>query len=251
MPAHQVPEELIRFVGKTGFITKELWEDYFSNTPGERAARKQWATLTARRYFEPHSERRVRNVLVANRSHRTVQDLTHGTIAVSPRAAYLAHDELLYRGILNSIQEGIISDWRSEPELKAMGRRGFRIENSDGAVKYPDALLYLTGDLRTKPTAVECELTQKSERRYSQIMSAYAGMKEISQVIFITNGPAVPGAIKRAMTANYYPSDQIPVFFVSADIWRKNASGYLKALFRHRSGAEQCPRDILNCESPV
>lgn len=230
MAFHRPPETLIRFVAKTGFISRELWQTFFAGDGQPRWLHKMWEDLRLRGYFNSFPEKRIKNVYVLNRGNRVVRDLLHAAPIASPRAVHLEHDEILYQGVLLSAQGGLLVDWKSEPELKAMGQGTFKTESANGSLKYPDALFHLRSSETSKKFAVECELTQKSSKRYGQIMGAYAGMKDLSGVLYVAKNQTIIDSIRRAMSENFYPAKAGPVVFTSVDEWKRDAVRIVKEL---------------------
>lgn len=241
MPSHEPPQRLIRFIGKTGFVSRELWLEFFFGGGTSRWMRKAWDNLCTRGYCLPHPERRVQNVYVLNRFNRNVRDTVLGMAVSSPRGTQLAHDEILYRGILMADKAGGLGTWKTEGQLKASDpdKAIFQINSGDRKAKYPDALLYPSRTKNGKPVAVECELTQKSAKRYGQIMRSYSRISAVGSVLFITDSHAIREAVKGAIRTTRYPEDTKPVDFVSTEEWTKQTSEMLERLFRHRSAAEQ------------
>lgn len=233
MAVHTPPASLLRFIGKTGFVSRELWEDFFHTNRKKEWNRKAWKELIDRGYCKRHPESRVQNVLVLNRSSRLVRDAVESAVSTQ-RGSHLAHDEILYRGILLAEHAGAIAEWRSEAELKSTGKESFRVESADGKTKYPDAIVYLSKLTTGKPVAVECEMTQKSAKRYGKMMASYAGFKELGGVVFVTNSVATVNAVKRAMSENFYPEKFRPVIFTSTENWQNESENVLIQLSRYR-----------------
>jgi hypothetical protein len=237
MGVHHPPASLIRFIGKTGFISRELWQDFFYVNRKKEWNRKGWKELTLRGYCKAHPESRIQNVHVLNRSNQLVKDIVRDGAVSAQRGSHLAHDEILYRGILLAERAEIISDWKSEAELKSIGKESFRVASVAGTAKYPDALVYLSKPTPSKPIAIECEMTQKSAKRYGQMMASYAGFNELGAVVFITNSMAVVNAVKRAMSENFYPEKIRPVLFTTTENWQRESLNELKLLSRYRPDA--------------
>ena len=224
------PKELIEFVAKTGFITKETWVKYFFAGRKPRWTHQAWADLARRGYLMPHPYPRIENIYVLNRLNRLVRDFVHGQAARPPAVPQIDHDEILNHGLLRAERSELISQWISEPELKAMGGREHQIKRAGRITKYPDAIVYLPrtiGDMPIagdKPIAIELELTLKSRRRYRQIMAAYGCMNHIRAVLFVTKAPVIERAIKENVIKTYFPTDQIKLGFMRLADWQGNLS---------------------------
>ena len=239
MPIHEPPKKLIRFLGKTGFISRELWEEFFFLRGKERWRRIAWNNLLAHRYCVPHPERHLRNVYVLNRHNPVVRQLVTGRMVSPQRATYFEHDETLYRGLLMAEQSGFISDWMAEPELKAAKGSTYRIESTNGSAKYPDALVFPAWVTNSKPIAIECELTLKAPKRYEQIMAAYAAMKDLGTILFVTDHAAVERSVRRAMEEHRYGKGSPAVEFYSVEAWTNDSKKLFETLCRSRTASAQ------------
>jgi hypothetical protein len=219
-------------MGKTGFVSRKLWQDFFFKGAKERWTRQAWKNLCLMHYCKPYRSNRMRDLYVLNRSNRLVQALVGNNAVTSPWESQLEHDELLYRGILAAEKLGYFYEWKSEGQLKSVDgdKVVFQIKAGDKKAKYPDAILCLNKTNESKLVAIECEKTQKEYKRYVAIMDAYSRIRAISAVFFITDSPAIQNAIKNAMNATHYPEATKPVLFISEADWLKGAKKQLEAV---------------------
>lgn len=239
MAFHQPPIGLVRYLAKAGFITRSLWREFFFTGGAIRWEQMCWQELKRRKYCDLHAEKRFRDIYILNRANRAVRDLVPGPLVTPPWSANIEHDETLFRGILIGSKSGLIQEWKSEAELKAEGRNAFRIVSTTGKVKYPDLLVYPVSESIPKPVAIECELTQKSAKRYDAIMSAYGGMSEIANILFVTDSPAIRAAVTRSSKENHYPLKERPIFFIGVERWRTAADAVLREHFAQASAHEE------------
>jgi hypothetical protein len=122
---------------------------------------------------------------------------------------HLLHDEMAQRATAERLASGVISDYRSEKEMKAKSQTG---------VKHPDvAWLYPCG----KKVSVEIELSPKWERDldvfvHSSLLSLSTknGPARFEELVFITDAPAIFKRYQEALkpAAKFWT-------------WQKNESG--------------------------
>ena len=142
MPKQNVPLELINFVAKTGFITKELWRKYFFKNKDGRWMYQSWKNLELRGYFIPHPYPIINDVLVLNTKNPKLKALIYGKPVKHVFPTYIMHDSELYNGLLDVEEKKLIQNWETEPQMKSrlgieFGYRGYE----DQKVKFPDALV--------------------------------------------------------------------------------------------------------------
>jgi hypothetical protein len=214
------PEEVVRFIAKTGFISKDLWGEFFFVGGQPRWRRQVWADLLNRKYLVPHPFGRISNVYVLNRHNKEIIDFVCGKAAKSPPAAQLDHDEILSRGLLRLERARGLVQWMSEAELKSTsGEVVHRIETQGQLIKFPDALVYTGRTAKALPIAIELEKTLKSRSRYEQIVAAYASMGGLRAILYICDSAVTERAIGQALERAYFP-EALPVGFAGMDAWR-------------------------------
>jgi hypothetical protein len=228
------PTDVVRFVSKTGFITKELWEEYFFAGGHTRWKHQAWANLSLRGYLIPHAYQRAGNVYVLNPRNHLVLDCVAGRMARPPTPALLDHDEILNWGLIGLERQGDLSDWTTEAELKSRGLGPHRIETQGHLIKFPDALVRRKDRKLEPPVAIELERTLKARLRYRQIMSAYGAMKDIRAVLFVCESPTIENAVQESMNATYFPVEKVPVGFAQISDWKSSPSQMEISLGRRR-----------------
>ncbi|HAR43297.1 MAG TPA: hypothetical protein DCS07_11825 [Bdellovibrionales bacterium] len=226
------PKGVIEFVAKTGFVSKEMWEQFFFMGGKSRWKHQAWADLTKRGYLVRHSNKRLKNIYVLNRHNRVVAEVLSHRAAKPPMAAQIEHDEVLGEGLLMAERGQIISSWRAEPELKAYSGIAHRIETQGELIKYPDALVQFVKSPEGSPVAVELEMTLKNRTRYDQTMGAYAGMRDVVGVLFICKAPVIERALREAVKRTYFPTEEIKLVFVPLQEWQVNPCGVLSEIHR-------------------
>ena len=227
MPKQNVPLELINFVAKTGFITKELWRKYFFKNKDGRWMYQSWKNLELRGYFIPHPYPIISDVLVLNTKNPKLKALIYGKPVKHVFPTYIMHDSELYSGLLDLEEKKLIENWETEPQMKSrlgieFGYRGYE----DQKVKFPDALVDVLGiDL---PWAFEMELTIKSKQRYEKAMNAYSARNDLAGVFIIYKHQSIFESISRAMKSTYYNGPKVKC--VTLESWRKNPKGCIDFL---------------------
>lgn len=217
----KVPEAEIRYAAKTGFLTKRIWEDFFAgDIPGWKR-RRLWRCLAVRGFFRPHPSSLAKQVLILNRKSPMVFKLVGDEISSPPFVSQLEHDETVARILLDLKKAGVIQSFTTEMELK---REIKEKQRYDGSVKmkYPDAIIEVSGPMTKIKVALELELTRKDPKRYRQCLNTYAARREVSQVVFIARANAVFDSLRRAMRETYYPDWERPIGFSPLEEWKRN-----------------------------
>ncbi|MDO9183580.1 MAG: hypothetical protein Q7U04_14295 [Bacteriovorax sp.] len=222
MAKHYVPNDVLQYVGKTGFITFELWQKYFLKAKCRRSKFHNWKELIRRKYLVAHNNDKIKDTLVLNRSDRNVLQLFETRPAYMPNPNQLKHDEILLNGIMYLDRALHICQWQTEAELKMLRLNDYKVETQGQLIKYPDAIIHLKNANRFDVIAVEYERTQKSRKRYGQILNAYAGMKRIDAVIWIVKTPAIKNIIIEQVKQVYYPQRERPIAFLMEETWKLN-----------------------------
>lgn len=228
MTQHLPPKEVLQYVWKTGFISKETWRTYFFKGVSERSMLQDWKNMIDRGYLQPHSNNHLMNILVLNKKNKFVMQMIEGHPVYAPNVSQLEHDEILLDGILKLNKEKMIDQWQTEAELKMLRHSDFRVETQCQKIKYPDTILSFSNGSRFQIVAVEYERTQKCRKRYAKILSSYATLKRIDAVIWIVNTMAIQNMIFEEARLVYYPFIERPIGFVSEEIWRKNPEKLIK-----------------------
>lgn len=223
MVSRYFPKDLVMYVSKTGFISKDTWKEFFFPGGSIRWKNAFWVSLVERGYFLRHPNRRLQDIYLLNRSNREVIEFMQGRCVRPPFLSQMNHDEILFRGILSLSKSGLVANWITEPELKSFEQNSFKIESQGQGIKYPDAILKFRGDTKDLKVALEMEITQKERKRYIQITSAYSSMRSLDCVIFIVGTKAIREVIERCLKDVYFPADRITVGFIEVSDWQRSA----------------------------
>lgn len=223
MPKHERPTELLNFVAKTGFITRDLWLEFFFKGGNERWAYQSWRNLHAAGYLAPHPTACLKDVSILDLNNCPRGEWFYGKPVRPTFIDFIEHDIQLYRGILRLERDGLVSFWETEGKIKSRLGQEFGYKPHEAKnMKYPDALADLPNVDR--PWAIEMELSRKSTTRYCRAMNAYAGTKDIGGVVFVHKNNVIRNAIQRAIKETYFPLDEIPVAFIPLENWQKTPS---------------------------
>ena len=210
----------IKFAAKSGFLTKDLWNEFFAN--GSLSWRnKRWAAFTKDKIFLPHYAKLASGVLILNRKAKLVQKTVGEEVVLPPFISQLDHDEKLAKIVLSLVKDGVVSSYRLEPELKRLASGLKRNYESEHKNKYPDALIQLADEKKTR-VALELELTKKDPKRYRHIMDTYSSFQKADMVVFIVRDDRISQSIKQAMRDSYYPIWERPVGFARLEDWAAN-----------------------------
>lgn len=217
MPRHE-PSGAAIFTAKMGFITKRIWQEFFS-VGKYRATQQQWVNLKYRGLFKPHESPTVQDVLVLDKYKDNVSSPEVSAIVQPPYIGALNHDETLGRIVLRCQRQGLLRRWTSEAELKKMNATEFKLEGSRQTAKYPDALVQLNVPGPPVNVAFELELSRKKLKRYEDVAFAYQFIKPVKAVFFICKSDEIIRAIKSAFRRARFPSHEKPVGFALASEW--------------------------------
>lgn len=231
------PENEIKFAAKAGFITKNIWINYFANG-SEGWKNKLWNSLLLRGYFLKHPSRRANDTLVLNPNDNLVRKLIGYEKSRAPFVSQLDHDETMARIILDLLNEDIITDYRLEPELKRMTPEVHRQFELKKKTKYPDGLIKLKNEDQTR-IAIELELTRKDPKRYRDIIEAYATFKNAELVIFILRDDRLALTLKNSMRDKFYPKHIRPIGFGKLCEWNENPAKAQIIFDEHKTTLEE------------
>jgi len=226
---HIPPFRAMFFAAKIGFITREIWREYFFENANARVERRSWKQLIDRGYFMPHPNMRLKGVLILNRKKplvlRTLQSIGLNKIVSAPYEKMVLHDELLGRGILEAEKSKLLLHWTTEAELKSENLRQFRIGVEGKKSKYPDAILKYNLHGEYVLSAIEIERTMKDQSRYKTIMSNYSHIKGVALLLFVTPNEAIRDAIRQAATKSFFAPQGMRVGFMDLTDWQKKPMG--------------------------
>ena len=214
------PELEIKFAAKSGFLSKDLWNDFFASG-SVSWKNKLWASFVKEKIFFPHYAKVASHVLVPNKRHSLVQKVVGDGLVSAPFVSQLDHDERLARMVLTLLKDGIATNYRLEPELKRLSAGVQRHYESQQKDKLPDALILLPDEKKTR-IAIELELTKKDPKRYRKIMNTYASFRRADKVIFVVRNDRISQTIRQAMRDTYYPHWTKPVGFGRLEDWTQN-----------------------------
>jgi hypothetical protein len=220
MANHKVPNDVLQFVGKAGFLTFELWEKYFFTAKSRSALFYNWNELIRRKYLTKHSNDRILDTLVLLRNNQNIQLYFDTKPAYVPNLNQLQHDEILLNGVMMLDRSKIIGQWQTEAELKMLKQNDYKVEAQGQLIKYPDIIIHIEIGNRFYAIAIEYERTQKSRKRYAQVLNAYTGMKKIDAVIWIVKTPAIMNIIIEQVKQVHYPLRERPMAFLMEETWK-------------------------------
>ena len=221
MRLFNIPVAEIQFAAKTGFLSRDLWEDFFAS--GSYSWRcKQWGYFLERGFFKPHPSVLAKHVIVLNRKNLMVVKLVGVDFSSAPYISQLIHDETMARILLILKGKGLIQSFQTEMELKKADPGSNKVRDASDRTKYPDAVVEVNGNERTLKIAIELELTRKDPKRYRKCLETYATRSKVHRVIFIARSNGVFATLKREMIGTIYPDYQRPIGFSQLSEWLKD-----------------------------
>ena len=216
------PTKEIELAVRTGFITKEIWNEFFAN--GKLAWRNRvWMNFVERGFFRNHYSILAKDVLTPNPRHPLVLALAGDAVAQAPAVSVIEHDTIVLRTFFQLEKSGLLSTAKFESELKREDLRDRRHYDPSDKTKYPDLLIRLNELSSDTQIAIEIEKSRKEPKRYRQIMNSYMTKKSISKIIFVTDLDVVKNGVKTAIRETYFPEWEKPVGFASLKQWQKCA----------------------------
>lgn len=187
--------EAVRFTSKAGFMTRELWHEYFVSAK-RSAANEQFNFLLKKEILKLNKTVNDIPFYVLGSLGKSLKDGLSLSASYFPRLNQLDHDTFIFGTTYALCKSGIAFDWMTEAELKILGLS----KVGKAFLRYPDSVVKVKIKNETRVLAIEYERTQKSLSRYFQILSAYASMTDISLVVFICNSPENMNIISHAIS---------------------------------------------------
>lgn len=221
MSLKHIPLKEISFAAKTGFLSKALWQKFFTTRSYSRNSRI-WHRFVEDGYFRPHESKMLPDVLIlGNRS--LVELERRGIVAVTkPHLSQFDHDEKAANIILSLEKEKVLDSFTTEAELKRKNWLWMKTTRDGKDAKFPDLTLQLPVAAKYRTVALEIEQSKKTFDRYVKVMNSYATADEIKVVVFIANQQYIFNSISRAMKEVSYPSWERPVGFGEVEAWLKD-----------------------------
>jgi hypothetical protein len=117
MRPKNIPINEIRYTAKMGFLSRAIWEDYFSKKSRTQNMRI-WRSFVKEKYFVQHDSARMQDVLIlGSRGKKLIED-DGGEIVSPPHFNQIHHDEIVSRIALELINSNSTAALHTEGELK-------------------------------------------------------------------------------------------------------------------------------------
>lgn len=204
--------------GRAGFMTRKIWREFFGNGDLE-VTKKQIKRLLAKGYLSRHPNPIAKHVLVLTSLGKDFLLDKLESFSTLPLAGQLSHDELVLWSILRLTNDGIIADCQFENELKCATKKSLFSSSKYQFSKYPDAAFKILVNDSPKNVALEYERQRKSPERYRDILWLYAGMENLSLIIFICETQVIMDCLKRQIKRIGDPELGSRIALVSAKNW--------------------------------
>lgn len=217
----KVPLKEIHFAAKTGFLSRAIWEEYFSNRSRTRNIRA-WRALVQEKYFAPHNSNRMNDVIVPCERGRKIVEAAGGDVTSPPHINQITHDEIVSRIALGLMGSDSLVSLQTEGELRQKYMGWIKKTREGRLAKLPDLLVELSGPGRSIKVALEVELSRKNPERYRKVMNSYAAQKTAERVVFISDEEHIFDRLAKAMKDTHYPSWEKPMGFSRLKEWTKN-----------------------------
>jgi len=236
---YRSPDRLIHFVAKTGFITKDLWKDFFFKGGTVQWQNVSWNNLIKRKYFKRHASSRYQDILILRKDSVLLRDCLLSAPVSVPHISQVAHDEYLSRGLLQLLKERPNLNWQTEAELKKQKPMSCRVSNNGEKTKYPDLIINVAEESVDINIAIELERTLKSQKRYIQILDAYTCSEETDYILFLVGSNLIKKTIMEIMRLSYFPTKRVQVVFAFEREWLTNAPLLINRIVERAKKQEQ------------
>lgn len=211
----------IRFAGRTGFLARETWERFFA-VGNPRWRRRQLEHLIHRGYLRPHPNPQGHGVFVLTERSRNLLR-AHSWSYVSPvPVGQLGHDKVVGESLLALNQASITREWVTERELVRDKDTAYVVQKKDSMAKYPDAIFKVVAFESVMKVALEYERQRKASSRYKAILQSYAGMSDLSMVLFVCQESSIQKTIQGCLKQFGQSSLERRLAFASIEDWKKS-----------------------------
>lgn len=178
----------IEFSGKTGFISRRVWETRF-NTGCKTWKIRQLGKLLKKDIFKPYLNIDHNQFYkLGSAGHILSEKLGIGKVQ-APLNNQIFHDEWIFETVIALKQAGYVYDWVSEAQLKS--GKGLKANEWQIGSKLPDAILKVNVKGAKQSIAIEYERTLKSVWRIKESLRAYAENSLFPLVIFICENEVI------------------------------------------------------------
>ncbi len=195
----QVPTNVqlaIQFAGKTGIISKRLWETRF-NFGCNTWKIRQFAKLLQKDIFKPYVQIDKNQFYKLGIAGQVLSRRLEIKPVRAPLNNQIFHDEWIYETVVALQQTGYVYDWISEAQLKTGAN--FKNDHWQIGSKIPDAVLKVNvkGDKRN--IAFEYERTLKAVWRIKESLRDYSGSIQFPLVIYICEDEVIRQSYLRVL----------------------------------------------------
>lgn len=204
-----IPMDELKFAAKFGFLSRKIWEKWFSKRSRTRNIRV-WRSFIEEGYFKCHHDDRYKDVLhLAPKGKRLLLESGYELVS-STNIYHLNHDEIVADLALQILGSGKIKQYSTEAELKKKNIDWRKYRREGVSAKFPDLLIHSHDG---KTLALEIELSRKSPERYRKVLDSYSNQRWASQILFIANQEAIFDRLSKAMTKVHFPTWEKPISF--------------------------------------
>ncbi len=214
--------QALRYVGKIGVLSTQDWHQFFGNDKKIRWQQKQLKYLIDHDYLRKHSATSFRGKwILGENGKKLLEELN--CMAVHPTWAHqVDHDEYVGRSMLMLENAKLITSWMSASELAKSNQDKYQLTRKDGDQKFPDALFDVFLHNQKKTVAIEYERNGKSQTRYRSILWNYAGLGQISLILFICENKTIQRRIEETFLYLKMPELLDRLATTSAVEWKKS-----------------------------
>jgi hypothetical protein len=209
-------EQAVEMAAKVGHLSRQSFKAMFTERRA-RIERLRWGKLKFTGCFSPSQ-------FIDGFEYVTLT--LHGlafarAIGIQPahptNRQHVLHDEAAAQFAQWMQRNKFIKYWAPEIQLKQARSAETLLYTQGRQRKFPDVVMGLNVPGAAVQFAVEFELTQKSRRRYHNLLSAYSTLNGIDTVLFVTRNAAIASAIREVMAEMRFPESRMTVLFSTVD----------------------------------
>lgn len=198
---YKIPSNIIEalcYLGKVGVISTKDWHEFFGDNKHVRWQYRQLKYLQKLGYIKHHTADSIRAKWILGETGKKLLYQYQWPSVFAVPAHHVDHDESVGRSLLVLERKNYVHSWMVERELKMKNQKEFITSNKDGELKYPDAIFKINESGEIKTVALEYERSGKSLTRYKSILWNYAGLSNISLILFVCEDEQITRRIENA-----------------------------------------------------
>lgn len=212
--------QAIKFTGRTGLMSKQIWEKRFSSGCATWKI-TQFSKLLKKDFLKPYMKIGKDQFYKLGLTGKIyAMQLGIKTVA-APLSNQILHDAWIFESIIALDAKGYILEWISEAMLKSGCL--FNEERWYHQKKIPDVLLKVNIQNDVRLLAFEYERTLKASWRIKETLRTYSGLLQIPLVIFICENEVIRQAYLNTLAKLNDRNLNKKIGFALSNGWHSNS----------------------------